>query len=151
MAISVFAAAKRLAEKSGWTLSNLELQKLVYLAHMLYMGRNGGAALVDGSFEAWDYGPVHPQLYHHLKVFGADPVEDLFHSAVDLDDGPETKILDEILDHLGQVGGGRLVAITHRPNGAWDRSYVPGARGVVIPNRYIMDEYTDRARSTGAS
>lgn len=38
MTVSVLAAAKRLAQRSNWSLSNLELQNILYLAHMFYMG-----------------------------------------------------------------------------------------------------------------
>ncbi|RWO77206.1 type II toxin-antitoxin system antitoxin SocA domain-containing protein [Mesorhizobium sp.] len=67
MTLHVLSAAKHLAKQSGWSLSNLELQKILYLAHMFYLGRTG-EPLVSGHFEAWDYGPVHPDLYHRVKV-----------------------------------------------------------------------------------
>mgnify|MGYP006283548483 CR=1 FL=1 len=77
MTVSVLSAAKRLAARSGWTLSNLELQKILYLAHMVHLGRTDGAPLVHGLFEAWDYGPVHPDLYHRVKIFGSSPVKNI--------------------------------------------------------------------------
>jgi uncharacterized phage-associated protein len=138
------SAAKRLAERSGWTLSNLELQKLLYLAHMHFLGRHG-EPLVEGSFEAWDYGPVHPLLYHRAKMFGASPVGNVFHSAPDIPDGSgEAAALDEVIDHFGNAGSGKLVAITHSPNGAWHRNYIPGARGVTIPDAHIAEEFRTR-------
>jgi uncharacterized phage-associated protein len=51
MAVSVASAAKRLCEKTGWTLSNLELQKILYIAHMFHLGETG-QPLVPGHFEA---------------------------------------------------------------------------------------------------
>jgi uncharacterized phage-associated protein len=143
MAVSVFSAAKRLAERSGWRLSNLELQKILYLAHMFRLGRSGGEPLVRGHFEAWDYGPVQPDLYHRAKVYGADPVGNIFHDAASIPDGPEQKIIDEALDHLGDLGPGKLVAATHRIGGAWHKHYVPGNRHVLIPNEDILREYRD--------
>ena len=140
MTVSVLSAAKYLAEKSGWQLSNLELQKLIYLAHMFHLGRTG-EPLVSGKFEAWDYGPVHPALYHRAKVFGAEAVENIFHAQPDLPSGKERDILDEAFESLGRAGAGRLVRATHRPGGAWDRHYVPGALGVQIPNAEILAEY----------
>ena len=141
MPVSVLSAARRLAKRSGWGLSNLELQKLLYLAHMFYLGRTGGKPLISGNFQAWDYGPVHPTLYHRAKVFGSDPVEDVFHGADILPDGPEADIIDEAYDVLGKVGPGRLVAATHQEGGAWEKNYVPGLRNRTIPDQDILDEY----------
>ena len=141
MTVHVLSAAKRLGRRSGWTLSNLELQKILYLAHMFYMGRTGGKPLVSGSFDAWDYGPVHPGLYHVAKVFGSSPVGNIFHAYPDVPEGPESAILDEAYDALGKAGAGRLVSATHRKGGAWDLNYRPGMKGCVIPNGDILKEY----------
>lgn len=150
MPISALSAAKRLCERSGWRLSNLEVQKLVYLAHMFCLGRTG-SPLVDGHFEAWEYGPVHPDLYHRVKVFGSDPVQNVFHTVRGLDsESTEARVLDEIGDSLAGCPSGRLVAITHWDRGAWARNYRPGARFIVIPNDDIKDEYMEREREFGA-
>ena len=140
MAISVLSAAKRLGSRSGWSLSNLEMQKILYLAHMFYLGRMG-RPLVVGNFEAWDYGPVHPDLYHRAKIFGSDHVQDIFPNISAPPKGPERSIIDEAFDNLGNLGPGRLVNATHQPGGAWDRNYIPGARHIVIPNQDILEEY----------
>lgn len=144
MTVPVLSAAKRLAECSGWSLSNLELQKLLYLAHMFHLGRTNGQPLVSGHFEAWDYGPVHPKLYHRVKVFGSDPVGNVFHGEPDIDDASAVELLDDAVAKLSHLSPGRLVAITHRPNGAWEQNYRPGARGIIIPNQDILDEFRDR-------
>lgn len=141
MTVPVLSAAKRLASRSSWSLSNLELQKILYLAHMFYLGRTGGEPLVPGVFEAWELGPVHPTLYHRAKIFGANPVADIFHSNPEPPPGGERAILDEAYDSLGRAGAGRLVNATHRPGGAWDKNYVPGARHCIIPNSDIALEY----------
>ena len=145
MTVSVLSAAKRIAERSGWSLSNLQLQKILYIAHMFYLGRRNGEPLVYGSFEAWDYGPVHPRLYHEAKIFGSSPVGNIFRLEDDLRPGPEAEILDEAVDELSHASSGQLVAITHKPNGAWDRNYTPGARNVIISNEDILEEYEERA------
>lgn len=141
MTISVLSAAKHLAKRSGWTLSNLELQKILYLAHMFHLGRNNGEPLVRGLFEAWEYGPVHPDLYRKAKIFGSDPVENVFHGIAEIGVGSEQAILDEAYDSLGNAGPGKLVNATHRKGGAWETNYIPGVRHCVIPNEDILREY----------
>jgi uncharacterized phage-associated protein len=119
------------------------MQKILYLAHMFELGRTGNP-LVHGSFEAWDYGPVHPELYHRAKIFGSDPVENIFTDARLPEEGtPECAIIDEAYGSLGNVGPGRLVNLTHRRGGAWETNYIPGARNIIIPNDDILKEYRE--------
>ena len=82
MSVSSLSAARLVCELRDWKVSNLELQKILYIAHMIYLG-NESVPLIDENFEAWDYGPVIPELYQHVKGFGAKPVGNVFHS-VDL-------------------------------------------------------------------
>lgn len=151
MTVSTLSAAKRMCEKSGWSLSNLKLQKLLYIAHMFYMAENNGEPLISGRFEAWDYGPVVPGLYHFAKVFGSEPIENIFHGIPDLGDGPEAETLDEAVEKLGHASPGRLVAITHWDKGAWASYYQSGLRGAEIPNPAIIEEYNERCRATAAA
>lgn len=144
MTVNVLAAARHMAKRSDWSLSNLQLQKLIYLAHMFHMGRHNGEPLVHGLFEAWDYGPVHPKLYSRAKVYGSDPVHDVFSGEPSLAGTSEGEILDEAYDSLGDTRPGQLVNITHAPDGAWEKAYIPGARRIVIPNEDILQEYLEK-------
>jgi uncharacterized phage-associated protein len=146
MTVPVLAAAKRLGERSGWSLSNLEMQKLLYLAHMYCLGGRG-RPLIDGHFEAWDYGPVHPVLYHRAKIFGKSPVENIFHSVSDLNTEPDIDLLDQAVEQLAHAPPSRLVAITHWDGGAWAKHYRAGGRHIVIPNTAIRQEFMDRGLS----
>lgn len=147
MTVSIFAAAKRFGEKSGWSLSNLEMQKMLYLAHMFHLGRHG-EPLVLGHFEAWDFGPVHPRLYHRLKIFGSSPVKNIFRFDGNGPTGEAAALIDEVSDSLSNTSSGRLVAITHWEEGAWSKNYVPGSRGVLIPNEDIIEEYQKRVQES---
>ena len=142
MAISVLSAAKRLGEKSGWVLTNLQMQKMVYLAHMFFVGEYK-APLVAGDFEAWNFGPVHPVLYHHLKRYGAGPVPpDAFtHEPSMPDDHPGCKFLDAAVTELPRS---KLIGITHWREGAWRKNYKPHESNIVISNKDILKEYKKR-------
>jgi uncharacterized phage-associated protein len=78
MTASVFSAAHRICERSGWRLTNLSLQKILYIAQMVYMGEHAGARLIDTEFEAWAFGPVSSPLYHKVRAFGAGAIENVF-------------------------------------------------------------------------
>lgn len=139
------SVAKYICERGNWRVSNLKLQKLMYLAQMVHMGRNSGAPLFAGSFEAWDYGPVEPVLYRKVRAFGAGPVGDVFVEAGRFrDDDPRKALLDETCNDLIDRSPGELVEITHWKDGAWARHYESGYLGKQIPDSDIAQEYLDR-------
>ncbi|MCF6322976.1 MAG: DUF4065 domain-containing protein [Gammaproteobacteria bacterium] len=141
MTISSLSAAKALCELSEWKFSNLVVQKILYIAHMVHLGKYDGSPLVDESFEAWDYGPVLPTVYRRAKPFGANPVKNVFRGISNTTDGTELAILTEAVNKLSNSRPGDLVAMTHRDGGAWARFYNPQVKGIIIPNSAIIDEY----------
>lgn len=140
---SVMSAARTLGEISGWSLSNLTMQKTLYIAQMFQLGR-GLPPLFPEHFEAWDYGPVVPKLYHKLKMFGAKPVQDIFYERELPASAPEMQALLDAYGTTKSFSGGKLVAITHWEGGAWARRYEPHKRGRVILNSEIAQEFHDR-------
>lgn len=143
MTISTTAAARKICELGDWKVTNLQLQKILYLAHMVFMGNNDGEPLIRNNFEAWDYGPVVPDLYHEAKKYGSKPIRMGFYSFQDISNSPEEAELVRACERLLSKSPSRLVDFTHRPGGAWDRNYIPGARGVIIPNQHILEEYRE--------
>ena len=98
MTVSTNAAAEFICERSGWAITQLSLQKILYIAHMVHMGRGHGP-LVPGHFEAWDYGPVHPVLYQKVKGFGAKPIPNVFWTKT-APDGVDLATLTEACEQL---------------------------------------------------
>lgn len=145
MAVSALSAAKELARLSNWSLTNLQLQKILYLAHMVYMYQNEGAPLIVEGFQAWDYGPVQPSVYHRAKIYGAAPVGSIFLDVSNIDgDSKEAAILKQAYSELSGLTGGQLVHATHKKGGAWDKNYEPGRRNHPIPNDQILEEYKSK-------
>lgn len=145
LTISAAQAAKYLGVKSSWTLTNLSIQKLLYIAHMVFLGENDGLPLISEYFEAWDYGPVVPEVYHRIKMFGNEPAKDVFYFESNLDQNtPEGQTLARTVNVLSEKPASELVSITHWKNGAWARHYTPGRRGVRIPNSDILAEFKAR-------
>lgn len=145
MAARLDSVAKYVCEKAGWKATNLQLQKILYLAQMLYMGRNDGKRLIDTDFEAWTYGPVSSDLYSKIRMYGASPVKNMFFNARRFDAGdPRKAILDEVCDVTLRMSPGQLVDLTHWEKGAWAKHYKPGIRFIRIPDADILQEYHDR-------
>lgn len=147
MTVSPMAAAKHMCARSGWELTNLSLQKMLYIAQMIYMGEHEQARdkLISGHFEAWAYGPVIPSVYGQVKAFGKNPIKNVFHGVPSVVDPAKAQALNEAYDQLASMTPGQLVSITHWQNGAWAKNYIPGAYGVPIPDADILDEYRQRA------
>ena len=142
MAISSFQGAKTLLSVTDAGLTNLSIQKILYMCHVFHLGRHNGKPLFDEIFEAWDYGPVLPSLYREISFFGASPVEDIWWGlAIPQLETSEYKIIKDIGTLLAQKSGGQLVAITHHPKGAWAKNYHPGLRYIRIPVKDMEEEY----------
>ncbi len=145
MAARLDSVCKYISERADWQLTNLQLQKVLYLAQMFHMGRTDGQRLFDGYFEAWDYGPVEPDLYHKLKVFGSDHITDVFRTARNFrEDDPRRKVMNDVCKKFLRYSAGDLVEITHWDEGAWAEHYTPGVRGIRIPDEDILAEYNRR-------
>src|SRR4051812_32390709 len=117
MPIASSSAARLICQRGNWGVTNLSLQKILYMAHMVHLGRTG-QRLVNAEFQAWDYGPVEPQLYRQVRIFGNKPIQDLFFSAPAAA-GLEAATLEEACNFLLPKSPGELVAMTHWQNGAW--------------------------------
>ncbi len=148
MSVGPLEAAKHACAASGWTLTNLQLQKILYIAHMLYLGRTG-QRLIDGElFEAWDYGPVLPSVYRKVSSFGSGKIRDGFWAVDDLDedfwDADEAKEISKAVAKLKDVSPFKLVDIVHDDRSAWAQVYSPYSRSAVIEDDLIADEYRKR-------
>lgn len=141
MAIGTFKAAKALGRYSEWSLTNLKMQKILYIAHMIFLGKNN-EPLINDTFEAWDYGPVLPNLYHKIKVYGREHVKEaIFFGVEDIkDESKEAKILEEAATKLSSIQSSKLISFTHKKNGAWYKCYDAGANNP-IPREQIINEY----------
>lgn len=139
-------AAAHLARTSGFQVSNLHIQKMLYLADLRFLQQQG-ERLLSEDFEAWDYGPVVPSLYHFLKAFGSKPVPNVFWSAPDLSARAEGEVLSAAWAELRALTPGQLVGATHAPGGAWALRYRPGVRGSKIFTADMLDEINRRRRA----
>jgi uncharacterized phage-associated protein len=150
--MSALQAAETLVEIGGQAFSNLQIQKLLYLGQMFYLGEHG-APMFDDDFEAWKLGPVVPAVYQRAKIYGSRPVEKLFTGTTLAPETPQRKMLERVLAELPDKSPWKLVSITHWGKGAWAKNYTVGDFGSLIPKEDIRNEYAtrvDRARDRKA-
>jgi uncharacterized phage-associated protein len=136
----------KLAKAENKTLTNMQLQKLVYIAHGFFLALLG-EALFDDRVEAWDFGPVIPNLYHKLKKYGAGAVTDYLESENQIErDSAEAKIIENVWESYRQFSPEELSAMTHTTGTPWSSHYIKGERNTTIPNHSIRDHYQKLAR-----
>lgn len=104
-------------------ISNLQLQKILYYIQKEFLNKNKKA--FNDDFEAWQFGPVIPEVYYRFCGFGAMPItsryDDIYISEED------KKIIDCVVETKRGKNPWDLVTDTHKFNGAWDQIYKNGA------------------------
>ena len=122
----------------------MQIQKILYLAHMFHLGldEDNPQPLIKEEFQAWDFGPVEPNLYRHVKSFGSSdiPAAAFYLNRSIPTDTTEYAMLKETYKKVKDKSALELVRITHWSQGAWAAVYVRGARHIKIPNKMILDE-----------
>lgn len=133
-----------LAKNAGQTLTPLQVMKLTYMAHGWHMATHGDA-LVTEAVQAWQYGPVLPNLYRMLKPFGSGPVAPDWLARMRFDrtelSDSERQSLESIFGVYGHFSGMALSNLTHKPGSPWSQVWRPGVTNLVIPNELIKSHY----------
>jgi uncharacterized phage-associated protein len=104
-------------------VDNLKLQKLLYYSQGIHLVLHGKARLFPEDIEAWDYGPVVPEVYHAYKQHGFDVIPPADgHLPLSLD---EIDAVDKALACFGEMSGVALIHQTHYEQ-PWRSAYKPG-------------------------
>lgn len=99
-------------EEAGDVISNLKLQKLVYYAQGFTLAVTG-KPLFNEPIEAWQHGPVVPDLYHKYKDHGAYGIPAPTNVDFSKFSSEIKEILDEVYDVYGQFSAWKLRNMTH--------------------------------------
>lgn len=111
-------------------VSNLKLQKLCYYAQGLCTSMRGSPLFLD-PIEAWDHGPVVPNLYHTYKNYRAEVLPAKGDFDVEQIDEADRKALLDIYSYYGQFSAWRLRNMTHEEK-PWIEAYRSGNREISV-------------------
>lgn len=107
-------------------MTNLKLNKLLYYTQGVCLSRTG-KPLFENRIEAWELGPVVPEIYRKYKVCGKNPIaseEDTLNlSSLSEED---REILFDVMREFGQYTGSKLVSFTHQPGTPWSKTKEAG-------------------------
>lgn len=142
------------------SVSQMKLQKLVYLAHGWHLGLYH-KPLLNEPIEAWNFGPVVRSLYREFANFGQDAITRFATEFCDLglivpmlddvfeDEGVEhvTKLIERIWEVYGEFTAIQLSNMTHEKGSPWDQCYKrnKGRRPVIIGDPIIQKYYENLA------
>jgi len=104
-------------------ISNLQLQKILYYIQREFLQSNRGPAF-NNVIEAWQFGPVVPDVYYYFCGSGAMPIF-MFRGTCDRS-AWEDSTVRSIVESKRVLYPWDLVAETHKPGGAWDQIYQDG-------------------------
>lgn len=128
---------------SGTPITQMQAQKLTYIAHGCALGHRGEGILSDPVC-AWRYGPVLPALYHALKHHGSAPIRTQipqlpFYNAASIQDEYVNGLINSVFRTYGRYDASVLSEFTHREGTPWRKTYDAGKS--IIDNKIIEDYY----------
>ncbi|ENV3697899.1 Panacea domain-containing protein [Vibrio cholerae] len=146
-ALDVAYKMLQLAKGKGIALSNLQLQKLVYISHGYMLGWKS-KELVRDEIQAWKYGPVIHSIYNQFKEHGANkiPTDGIDNISIGVDfTEDELTCMNGVLDLYANRTPESLITITHQENTPWDEIWNKqnGKTSYFskIPNHIIQNHY----------
>jgi uncharacterized phage-associated protein len=139
------------ADREGRAITQMQLQKLVYIAYGWALALKG-ERLFDEPIEAWEHGPVIRSLYDEFKRFGKGAIQgratefnlenfDTSEPRVPESDKDTFLILDKVWAAYHRFSGWQLRQKTHEPDTPWSVTYDPGKRDKIIPDEVIRPHF----------
>jgi len=122
-------------------IDNMILNKLLYYAQGHHMVKTGSPIFSD-VIQAWEHGPVVPEVYHRFKGFGHHPI-----ILTDIPDEvvfstEEIESLLEVVHHHAGNSGIRLRNLTHLSGAPWSTVYAEGMSNE-IPLQIIHEYFAN--------
>jgi len=127
-------------------VSNLKLQKLLYFVQAEFLvSTPHNTPCFEDPIEAWDFGPVVPNVYHEYKIYGSgiipsvssDPFADYYQKILSADQ----EMINEIVQEAANYSASQLVAITHN-QAPWRSAYRKGFNNI-ISNESIFNYFKE--------
>jgi len=131
----IFLASQENQEKEREGITHLKLQKILYFAQVYYLV-NFGKPIFNEEIEAWEFGPVIPDVYKEFKEHKNKPIiikEDK--STITEED---KEILKKVWDIFGGYSTSRLVDIVHAHT-PWKKAII--SRDKTISHEALKDYY----------
>lgn len=147
---SVIAAlfVKRAIREHNY-LTQMKLQKMVYIAHGYHLAKYG-EPLINDQVQAWKFGPVVPVIYQDYKLYGSNAIVDTgLVKFRDFDQVEDSRISDSAKDAIDftwqlthKLSAAKLSDWTHIDGSPWQTVYKDGFVEIPIEDTIIKDYFT---------
>lgn len=132
---------KRAKDKNIRGISNMSLQKLLFIANGLYTAKEG-EPLISEPVEVWQYGPVINSVYHEFKGCGNSDIQTmpLLYSLTpnkELDKTAEQAI-DFALKVAENLNAIQLSNWSHQPESPWTKAK---ENGETVISKELLKDY----------
>lgn len=112
MARNAIDVADHFIERSHYTKTHMQVQKMVYISHGYMLGAYH-TPLISDPVEAWEYGPVIPNLWRVFKRYGHNPIPRATSPPDTAFTPQETDVLDYVWNKHNNDCGFHLSRLTH--------------------------------------
>lgn len=128
---SIANAFVTLANRDGYTIDPMQLQKHMYFANGYYLAEHDGRTLINEYFEAWDYGPVVPTVYYEFREYVDRPIKRYAYTfdrrtgrriiaPPPISDEKAESVIEWVWQTYRDFSGPDLSRITHKVGSPWD-------------------------------
>ena len=108
------------AEKKH-AISNLKIQKILYFIQAEFLVERKKACFTD-KIEAWDFGPVIPEVYRYYKAYGGGNIPRENITAQIKIKEVDKQLIDMVVEACNDYSAVQLVNITHKQK-PWIQAY----------------------------
>lgn len=133
-----------LANQEALPIDPLKMMKLVYLCHGWSLAFRDDP-LIQEEVEAWQYGPVIPDLYHEIKKHRSSPIDSVSAPIVELQ-SEQRAIIKSVFDAYKTLSGIQLSDLTHQSGTPWSDVWQSGKRSSTIPTSRIAAHFDQLKR-----
>ncbi len=131
------------AQKKGKPLSIMALLKLTYIAHGWHLEMRN-APLFHNKIEAWQYGPVIPDVYNEFRDQGISIQRPAKRDQPFQLEAEDENLLDQVYNIYAELPPFQLSHLTHIPGGPWDIAGQAGGWYALIPDDLIKQHYAQK-------
>ncbi len=132
-------AEEQAKDETGDLMTDLKLQKMLYFVQCWHLVRYD-EPIFQNIIEAWDHGPVVPEIYSEYKKFGRNPIQA---SPVDYNafNDHELETIMDVFAYYGRYSASGLREISHQYDSPWANVYKPGIKHVEITQESMKNFY----------
>lgn len=129
------------SEAKDYGISNLKLQKILYLIQAYSLIHTKKPCFSE-DIEAWDFGPVIPEVYRKYKQFGSTDIQIRYRSLEEMQKGFEKedrKRIEEVVDRFADFSAADLTILTQN-QAPWNEAF--GRKEKVIRCEDILEYFS---------